>query len=133
ASPKVYGEGTAEKGKAAFDALLNGAFPLNQPASAGRVGAERSPYGIALGITYPKADIDALFAAIGNAREGWRKAGPEAWVGVCGSSRAAWRWSLGARRFRHGTAIRACSPAWQRGTRLWSSRTRARSCRSRSP
>ena len=83
ASPKVYGEGSADAGKAAFDALLNRPFPLEQPATAGHVGAERSPYGLALGITYPKADIDALFAAIGKAREGWRKAGPEAWVGVC--------------------------------------------------
>ena len=83
ASPKVYGEGTADAGKAAFDALLNGPFPLNQPASVGTVGSERSPYGMPLGITYPKSDIDALFAAIDRAREGWRKAEPEAWVGVC--------------------------------------------------
>ena len=83
ASPKVYGEGTADAGKAAFDALLNHPFPLNQPAGVGRVGTERSPYGMSLGITYPKSDIDALFAAIDNARAEWRKAGPEAWVGVC--------------------------------------------------
>ena len=83
ASPKVYGEGTAEAGKAAFDALLNHPFPLPQPAAIGQIGAERSPYGITLGVTYPQSDIDALFAAIGKAREGWRKAGPEAWVGVC--------------------------------------------------
>ena len=83
ASPKVYGEGTADAGKAAFDALLNHPFPLNQPAGVGRVGAERSPYGMSLGITYPKSDIDALFAAVDSARAEWRKAGPEAWVGVC--------------------------------------------------
>jgi phenylacetic acid degradation protein paaN len=83
ASPKLYGEGTAEAGKAAFDALLNQRFPLSQPATIGHVGAEKSPYGWPLGITYPKADIDALFSAIDNAREGWRKASPEDWVGVC--------------------------------------------------
>ena len=83
ASPKVYGEGTAEAGKAAFDALVNHPFPLAQPATIGQVGAERSPYGLPLGVTYPKPDIDALFAAIGKARDGWRRAGPEAWVGVC--------------------------------------------------
>ena len=83
ASPKLYGEGTAEAGKAAFDALLNQRFPLSQPATIGQVGAEKSPYGWPLGITYPKADIDALFSAIDNAREGWRKASPEDWVGVC--------------------------------------------------
>ena len=83
ASPKVYGEGTADAGKAAFDALLNRSFPLEQPASVGQGGAEKSPYGFALGITYPKSDTDALFAAITKAREEWRRAEPEAWVGVC--------------------------------------------------
>ena len=83
ASPKVYGEGAAEAGKAAFDALLNHPFPLAQPATIGQVGAERSPYGLSLGVSYPQPDIDALFAAIGKARDGWRRAGPEAWVGVC--------------------------------------------------
>ncbi len=82
ASPKVYGEGCAEAGKAAFDALLGKPFDLDQPASAGRVGDERSPYGFPLGITYPKVDIDRLFAAIGNAHATWRRADPETWVGV---------------------------------------------------
>ena len=83
ASPKVYGEGAAEAGKAAFDALLDKPFPLEQPGTVGTVGGETSPYGLPLGITYPKADLDALFAAIAKAQAGWRKAGPEAWVGVC--------------------------------------------------
>jgi phenylacetic acid degradation protein paaN len=80
-SPKVYGEGAAEAGKAAFDALLHKPFPLS-PAGAGTVGAERSPYGFPLGVTYPRVDIDTLFAAIAKAESSWRKAGPEAWVGV---------------------------------------------------
>jgi phenylacetic acid degradation protein paaN len=83
ASPKVYGEGTAEAGKAAFDALLDRRFPLTQPATTGQVGAEKSPYGIPLGITYPKADIEGLLAAIEAAKVGWRKVDPDAWVGVC--------------------------------------------------
>lgn len=81
-SPKVYGEGAAEPGKAAFDALLNKPFPIQLPGSRGTVGAEMSPYGIALGIGYPKVDLDPLFAAIAQAEPAWRKAGPEAWVGV---------------------------------------------------
>ena len=81
-SPKVYGEGAAEAGKAKFDALLNARFPLTQPATIGQAGNERSPYGMRLGITYPKPDIDGLMAAIEAAEAGWRKAGPEAWVGV---------------------------------------------------
>jgi phenylacetic acid degradation protein paaN len=81
-SPKVYGEGAAEAGKAAFDALLNKPFPLTEAGTTGTVGGEVSPYGMALGITYPKVDLDALFAAIAKAESTWRKAGPEAWVGV---------------------------------------------------
>ena len=81
-SPKVYGEGAAEAGKAAFEALQNKPFPLTLPGAEGTVGAERSPYGFPLGITYPKVGLDALFAAIAKAEPAWRKAGPEAWVGV---------------------------------------------------
>jgi phenylacetic acid degradation protein paaN len=81
-SPKIYGEGAAEAGKAAFDALLNKPFPLTLPGATGAAGAERSPYGFALGITYPKVDLDRLFAAIAIAEGAWRKAGPETWVGV---------------------------------------------------
>jgi len=64
ASPRNYGEGAAEAGKAAFDALLGKPFALTQPATIGQVGDERSPYGMSLGITYPKADLDGLFAAV---------------------------------------------------------------------
>ena len=83
ASPKVYGEGAAEAGRAAFEALLGKRFPLTQPATVGDVGGERSPYGMALGVTYPKPDLDGLFAAVGRAHDQWKKAGPEAWAGVC--------------------------------------------------
>ncbi len=82
ASPKVYGEGAAEAGKAAFDALVGKRFPLTQPATMGEVGGEKSPFGIALGITYPQPDLDGLFAAVGRAQDQWKKAGPEAWTGV---------------------------------------------------
>ena len=83
ASPKVYGEGSAEAGKAAYDALLHKPFPIEQPGTVGAIAGERSPYGIDLGVTYPKSDLDALFRAIDHARASWRQAGPEAWVGVC--------------------------------------------------
>ncbi|HEX8740411.1 MAG TPA: phenylacetic acid degradation protein PaaN [Casimicrobiaceae bacterium] len=81
-SPKVYGDGAAEEGKAAFEALLGKPFTLNQPATIGTVGSERSPFGPALGITYPKADQNGLLVAVEAAQARWRKAGPEAWVGV---------------------------------------------------
>jgi phenylacetic acid degradation protein paaN len=81
-SPKVYGEGVPESGKTAFEALLNKPFPLALPGATGTVGGEMSPYGMRLGVTYPKVDLNALFAAIAMAERGWRKAGPEAWIGV---------------------------------------------------
>ena len=82
ASPRVYGEGSAESGKAAYEGLLHKPFPIEQPGTVGTSGGERSPYGIDLGVTYPKADLDALFGAIAKAQPAWRAAGPEAWVGV---------------------------------------------------
>jgi phenylacetic acid degradation protein paaN len=81
-SPKVYGEGMAEYGKAAFDMLLNKPFPLSLPGATGMVGGETSPYGMSLGVTYPKVELDALFVAIAKAEGAWRKAGPDAWIGV---------------------------------------------------
>ena len=50
-SPRVYGEGTAEAGRAAFDALLGKPFPLGQPGADGWAGDEVSPYGLPLGVT----------------------------------------------------------------------------------
>jgi phenylacetic acid degradation protein paaN len=81
-SPKAYDEHLPAYGKAAFEALLNKPFPLTLPGMVGKAGAETSPYGLALGITYPKVDLDQLFAAIAEAEGAWRKAGPEAWIGV---------------------------------------------------
>ncbi len=81
-SPKYYGEGTAEAAKAAFDAMLGKPFELHQAGTVGQAGHERSPYGFDLGITYPRPDMDQLFGAIALASSTWRKAGPEAWVGV---------------------------------------------------
>jgi phenylacetic acid degradation protein paaN len=83
ASPKVYGEGAAEAGKAAFDALLGKDFALDQPGTVGTTGRERSPYGFDLGVRYPRPDLDRLFEGVVAAEAGWKKAGPEAWVGVC--------------------------------------------------
>ncbi len=82
-SPKVYGEGAAEAGKTAFDALRDKPFALDQSGTVGTVGNETSPYGLPLGIGYPKADLDPLFDAVAKAQREWRKAGPDAWVGVC--------------------------------------------------
>jgi hypothetical protein len=62
-SPKVYGETASSDGEAAFKAHLNRTFDLDQPTTGEKIGHERSPFGLALGIRYPKADVDALLAA----------------------------------------------------------------------
>ena len=82
-SPKVYGESSNADGEARFKAHLNRTFGLDQPSTGGTVGAEHSPYGFALDIRYPKAEVDALIATATTAQRGWRTAGPEVWVGVC--------------------------------------------------
>ncbi|SOY68734.1 aldehyde deshydrogenase, Phenylacetic acid degradation [Cupriavidus taiwanensis] len=81
-SPKAYGETANADGKAAFEARLNQPFALSQPGTVGQAGKEVSPYGPELGVTYPKPDLDQLFAGVAKGMPAWRKAGPEAWVGV---------------------------------------------------
>ncbi|HEX7648979.1 MAG TPA: phenylacetic acid degradation protein PaaN [Noviherbaspirillum sp.] len=81
-SPKVYGETANDEGKAAFEARLGKPFAMEQAGTSGVAGKEKSPYGLELGITYPKVDADRLFAAAGAAAAQWRKAGPQAWAGV---------------------------------------------------
>ncbi|MGN4153710.1 phenylacetic acid degradation protein PaaN [Burkholderia gladioli] len=81
-SPKVYGESAAADGEASFRAQLDKPFELDQPASGGKLGAEVSPFGFPLGIRYPQASPDELIAAAAAAQEGWRAAGPSAWIGV---------------------------------------------------
>ncbi|CAN7504927.1 phenylacetic acid degradation protein PaaN [Caballeronia sp. LjRoot34] len=81
-SPKVYGETASTDGEAAFKAHLNRTFDLDQPTTGETIGNERSPFGLALGIRYPKANLDALLAASRTAQSQWRAAGPDAWAGV---------------------------------------------------
>ncbi|HWG37249.1 MAG TPA: phenylacetic acid degradation protein PaaN [Terriglobales bacterium] len=81
-SPKAYGEGASEAGKAAYEARLGQRLNLGQAGAGADVGHEVSPYGPELGIRYPSSDIDALIPAVQSASRAWRAAEPEAWVGV---------------------------------------------------
>ncbi|MET9294470.1 phenylacetic acid degradation protein PaaN [Streptomyces sp. NPDC003077] len=74
--PKAYGETAAPDGQAAFDALRDQRFALDQPGTDDWVGEEVSPYGPALGITYPHPDADRLLPAMRAAMPAWRDAGP---------------------------------------------------------
>ena len=81
-SKSVYGEDAAPEGERAFRALLATDFPVDVPGATGTVATERSPYGIALDVRYPKADPSALVAAARAATRSWRDVGPHGRAGV---------------------------------------------------
>ena len=83
-SPRVQGEGAAEAGSAAYEALLGRPFDLgDQPTTGEWIGSEVSPYGPTLGVTYPRLDVDAGMAAAHGAMREWRDAGPRTRAAVC--------------------------------------------------
>ena len=69
-------DGAADAGRQAFESLLHRRFDLGQPATAGWVATERSPWGPELGVEYPVPDVDELLAAQTAAIPAWRDAGP---------------------------------------------------------
>ncbi len=81
-SGKIYGETASADAKARFDAQLSKPFDLDQPAPA-QAGAERSPFGFDLAITYPQRSVDDLINRARGVIGDWRKAGVEARVGIC--------------------------------------------------
>jgi len=82
ASGKIYGETAKADGEAAFKALLGKPFDVGT--SDGRqVGREVSPFGMALGVTYPAADADVLIERSIKAGQSWAHASIEDRVGVC--------------------------------------------------
>lgn len=82
-NPASQGEAALAAGKEAFDAYRDASFYLDQPGVVGRNGGEISPYGIALNVSYPVCNPDALILAARSAIWPWVKAGPEARVGLC--------------------------------------------------
>ncbi|MDQ3417042.1 MAG: phenylacetic acid degradation protein PaaN [Actinomycetota bacterium] len=85
-SPRVYGEHAAADGEAAFRQRLGEPWGGQTPGAAGVVATERSPYGLELGVRYPRVASDGLDELLEAARRGmgdWRDAGPQTRVAVC--------------------------------------------------
>ncbi|WP_199260459.1 phenylacetic acid degradation protein PaaN [Paracoccus binzhouensis] len=82
-SGKIYGESAREDGASGFEALLGKPFDLPGHPEETRLGAEASPYGRALGITYPAAAPQTLIAVAQAAAPALAEAGVEARIGAC--------------------------------------------------
>ncbi|MGD9871271.1 MAG: phenylacetic acid degradation protein PaaN [Thauera sp.] len=82
-SPKLYGETAPDDGKRAFEAHLGKQFELDQPGQTGWHGGESSPYGVALDVSYPVCEPDALVAAGLEAMKGWQAVGADGRTGIC--------------------------------------------------
>lgn len=80
--PKAYGDEAPATGHAAFEARLGAPFVIDQPADGFLDVVESSPYGIDLGITYPRSDADDLLTAAETAMRGWGKSTPAERTGV---------------------------------------------------
>jgi len=82
-SGKIYGETARDDGLAAFEALRDKPFVMSGHPETGRVGCEISPFGPALGITYPSAPIEALLGAAQKAATQWASLTPAQRTGLC--------------------------------------------------
>lgn len=82
-TPVAYGKNAIEEGRAALDAYIDAQFYLDQPGVFARGGAEVSPYGLTLNVSYPQCSPDALIAAAKLAMPTWIKAGADCRAGVC--------------------------------------------------
>jgi phenylacetic acid degradation protein paaN len=82
-SGKIYGETARDEQLATFQARLNGPFTIEGQPSHGTVGDEVSPYGMKLGVAYPRVQLDTLFAAANRAMKIWQASDIETRTGVC--------------------------------------------------
>jgi phenylacetic acid degradation protein paaN len=84
-SASAYGADAPARGEAAFRALLGRPFELTgQPGDGGGVvpGAEVSPYGFELGVSYPRVTPEEAVSAAEAAATVWRAASPDTRAGV---------------------------------------------------
>lgn len=82
-SGKIYGETAKDEGLASYNARLGKFFELPGHPATSSVGDEVSPFGPALGITYPASDPETLISASLTAAPQWAAASVETRVGIC--------------------------------------------------
>lgn len=106
-SPRVWGESAAADGQAAYEACLGKPFPGldEQPSTGERVGAEVSPYGPTLGVTYPRLDVDAALTAAKAAMKPWAALSPRERAAVCAEMISR----INARSFEMANAVQHTS------------------------
>ena len=80
---KQYPQDKVQGAEAGFQSLLGKHFQLQGPTAVARAGAERSPYGIDLGISYDQYDAQALLERMSQALPSWRDIGAQARLGAC--------------------------------------------------
>ncbi|MDM7850777.1 phenylacetic acid degradation protein PaaN [Pseudochrobactrum kiredjianiae] len=81
-SGKIYGETAKQDGLNAYESLLNKPFILADHPENTRFGAETSPYGTALGITYPAATVEQLMDAANAAADEFAQTDTKARIGA---------------------------------------------------
>ena len=82
-SSKVYGEGKKEAATNSFKAQLNNRFEISGLESEKYLGAEKSPYGFDLGITYPSIPSEKLVTDSKKAMSQWKKIPLDERAGIC--------------------------------------------------
>ena len=82
-SSKVYGEGVKDAANEAFKSQLNNKYEIKGLESDKYLGAERSPYGFDLGVTYPSIKADELVSRANDAMAQWKKVSLDDRAGIC--------------------------------------------------
>lgn len=84
-SEKHFGEGSKQKGEDDFNALLGGKYEFKVPMQdAEYVQCDAtSPYGIDMGMQYPKLEKDTLLKRSQQAQKEWRKLDNDTRFGIC--------------------------------------------------
>jgi len=82
-SSKVYGEGSKEVANASFKSQLNNKFTIKGLDTDKYLGAEISPYGFNLGITYPSIPSSKLVENSKKAMNQWKRISLDKRAGIC--------------------------------------------------